>query len=446
MSVAATSAKPIAQRSTKPSDQVAQRTEQLQQRQQLGDVSARTGEVQGRIGGRGQGFDGYEVSDPRQRLPIDRADAPTPTGEPKLSAEVSALRVVRSGRTQGAGNGQNHTANSLRSGTGRIPRGDWDHPERIVGRLTQTPGPGETGNSAYRCGPSNVLAASLMNGPASGARLLDRVATGADGRQLTDGQRQELRGIAGRVRGRTATFEDLSRAQSLLYRAGNTESTAAGLANTLAGSQRLTASQRGQAQRIVNAMGNNAALTPQQVQTLERLGTRHYGQPTRLSVLTDEHQPHDRSRDYWGVSVGGKSSSTDRSGFNDREMANLGGLGGGQATTSGPQINYGVARPMEDLVSRLRPGQSATVRVHHEHVGGDNEFTARPDHFVTVGRRADGTAYLYNSDPSRGDHTLFTGRPGADQPQNFRDELSRYDNRLTYDGDNDTPHTLTQTW
>lgn len=442
-----TSAKPGAPEKN-AQQQIAQHQQQVDQ---LGNAKGLKAKELERVGGHGQGFDGYEVSDPRMRLPVDRAGASTPGGDPALAAEVSAIRaapghVGRTGGTTGAGNGLNNGAASLRSGQGRIPRGDWDHPERIVGRLTQTPARGSANSSEYRCGPSNLLAASLMEGPASGARFLEGVASDAGSAQLTDGQRGELRSIAGRVRNREATFEDLSRAQGLLYRAGNSESTAQGLADTLAGSQRLSASERRQATQISQAMRQPGfTLSQQQGQALERLGTKHYGQRTRLSVMTDEHRPNDRTADYWGVRVGGSASATDRSGFNDRELAGLGNMGG-TASAQGPQVNSATHHPLEDMVSRLQPGQSATVRVHHEAITDANAGSAVADHFVTVGRRRDGTPYLYNSDPGRGDHTLFVGRPGQQQPENFTSELHRYDDRMAQDGDFDTPHTVTRSW
>ena len=39
--------------------------------------------------------------------------------------------------------------------------------------------------------------------------------------------------------------------------------------------------------------------------------------------------------------------------------------------------------------------------------------TRTGDHFVTVGRREDGTAYTYNPDPPKGDSTVFTCGKGA---------------------------------
>jgi hypothetical protein len=446
MSVAAPAIKPTSKRSSGRRQSV-----ELGRQQHLGDVRAFKDHGHERLGARSQGVDSYEVSDPRRRLPIDRADAPTPEGDAKLSVELRALRsspglVARSGGTTGAGNGLNGGGTRLRSAGGRIPPSDWDHPERIVGRLTQTPARGGGTNSEYRCGPANLLAASLMQGPASGARFLEGVAREAGSAQLNARQRGELRTIAGRVRDRTATFEDLSRAQGLLYRAGNTESTAQGLADTLATSRRLTAGERRQARQISQAMRQPGfALSQPQGRLLERLGTKHHGQPTRLTLMQDEHRPADRSADYWGVRVGGTASATDRSGFNDRELAGLGAMGG-SASASGPQVNRAAHHPLEDMVSRLQPGQSATVRVHHEAITDANAASARADHFVTVGRRRDGTPYLYNSDPGRGDHTLFVGRPGQRQPENFVAELRRYDDRMALDGDFDTPHTVTRSW
>ena len=73
---------------------------------------------------------------------------------------------------------------------------------------------------------------------------------------------------------------------------------------------------------------------------------------------------------------------------------------------------------------------------------GAERFAGRmTDHFVTVGRRPDGTPFVYNSDPDQGDHTMYVGS-GSDvnnQPQDFVAQLRRYSGRVRNDLDGDTP-------
>ena len=97
---------------------------------------------------------------------------------------------------------------------------------------------------------------------------------------------------------------------------------------------------------------------------------------------------------------------------------------------------------MEDLLTRIRPGESATFRGAARDPGPDADPGA-PDHFITIGRRPNGQAYVYNSDPGRGDHTLFTGARGNTQPENFREVLRSYDRRINFDShDMDQPNTV----
>ena len=61
------------------------------------------------------------------------------------------------------------------------------------------------------------------------------------------------------------------------------------------------------------------------------------------------------------------------------------------------------------------------------------------DHFVTVGRRADGTTFLYNSDPGPGDYTAYTGAAGPRQPGDFDAQLRTLSRRVRRDKDGDMP-------
>ncbi|MEW5851578.1 MAG: hypothetical protein AB2A00_22500 [Myxococcota bacterium] len=392
--------------------------------------------------------DGYEVSNPRLRLPVDRAGTTVPAGDTRLQGAVTTARSAsqlagaRGGGNNGVGNGLNGTETSLRtSGSGRIPASSWDNPAQLLGRLTQTPRGGEAGNSQYRCGPSNLLGAALMNGPDATARFLERSADSADATRLPAASQQELRDIAGRVRNRTATYEDLSRAQGLLYQAGNTRSSLQLAVEQQLDSRRLNASERRELRGYYDDMMANRPVTDARATRVGELLTRASGQPTTVSLVRDEHHPDDPSREYYSVSVGGRTTATDRSGFDDHELRTLSSSGGGSPRAE--SLDISVAHPTEELVGRLRPGEAATIRVSGTPPRDGDPGT--PDHFVTVGRRPDGTAYLYNPDPARGDHTLFTGGRGGEQPANFLRELRRYDERISFDGDGDQPNTTVST-
>lgn len=392
---------------------------------------------------------GYEVSNPNHRMAIDRAgQQPTPVAaDPSLAQQANALRAganasrpLGGGASDISGSGLNNSADSLRSSTGPIPASAWDNPANVVGHLTQTPGRGQVTNSQSRCAPSSLFGGALMNGPDAGARMLDNAATNADPGQLTTAQRDEMRGIAGRLRDRTASYEDLSRAQSLLYRTGNTEVTAMSAAYAASDSRRLSAGQRRQLDGLINHMETpGSTLSSQQRTQLESLLTRANGRRTQLVSMTDPAHPE---QSHWGVRLEGAASERDRSGFNDREVSQLADVAGTNPSNA-HQIDIAQERPMQHLIDQLEPGQSVTVRMHHEDPG--DALDAAADHFVTFGRTPSGQPYIYNPDPSNGDHTLYTGNTNGSPNAGFDRELRRYDDRIAFESDGDIPNAVTAT-
>jgi hypothetical protein len=91
-------------------------------------------------------------------------------------------------------------------------------------------------------------------------------------------------------------------------------------------------------------------------------------------------------------------------GLSDANEAGLAGRADPGATTG--QFGSGENLNMDAMVASLQPGQSAVLRV------GGSSGSDGDDHFITVGRQPDGTPYVYNPDPSTGDHdrTLVTGQ------------------------------------
>ncbi|HJW75004.1 MAG TPA: hypothetical protein VJ787_04960, partial [Thermoleophilia bacterium] len=183
------------------------------------------------------------------------------------------------------------------------------------------------------------------------------------------------------------------------------------------------------------SLQNGGSMTTQDGATLSRLLTKAFGQPVTVRGYDDPQHPGDASRRFVGVEVGGALRRTDRSGFGDDELRQLGTLGGAR----GRDVRMD-ATTLRQLFDGLRPGESATIRVSGDDSGSD------ANHFVTIGRRPDGTAYLYNPDPGRGDFTLFTGARGREQPQAFLDQLQRYEDRTVVDGDQEMPSAVVNSY
>lgn len=375
--------------------------------------------------------DEFRAKNATTAVALDRTQASLPAA---ASSSTSATRdaVLGQGRDRnGVGNGLNGSGGHLASARGRIPASSWDQPERILGRLTQTPAGGSGGNSLYRCAPANLLGQAVMNGPAATSQFLRNVAQSTPPGRLTDAERRDLRDIATAVDGRTATFDQLSRAQGLLYKAGNSRTDAPGALRQAIASGRLNAAERREAQAFITRLDNNDAISTRDGERMSTLLTKAFGQEVRVRGYDDPQHPGDASRRFVGVEVGGRLSGGDRSGFGDDEVAGLGTLGGAR----GRNVDFS-STTLRDVLRGLRPGEAATLRVAGTE-GGENA-----DHFVTIGRRPDGTAYLYNPDPARGDYTLFTGGRGDVQPQAFLDQLQRVEDRTAIDPDGDTPSAL----
>lgn len=373
------------------------------------------------------------------RTKVGHTSAVAETTDRSLSATISSERA-RFGRGAGAndaGKGLNSSTagQSLRSASGRIPNGDWDHPERIVGKLTQYPARGalSAGNAQDRCAPSNLLGAAIMAGPAQGQRFLEGVSSSS---RLSGAEQRELQTIATAVGNRTATFEQLSRAQGLLYKAGNTRGDL-GLAmdRALLSSSPLNRQERAKVQALQQrVVVQGGGMTQLEANELSRLLTKgHGGSRVDVQLLDDPHHPGDASRQFWGVSV-----ANDRSGYDDAELNGL--VSSGRNTTRPVTIDNTVATPFVDVLGRINAGESITLRVS----GTDDGFDA--DHFITLGKRSDGTPYVYNPDPAQGDFTLYTGSASGRQPQGFLDQLTKYEGRISFDNDGDQPQALATRW
>lgn len=97
-----------------------------------------------------------------------------------------------------------------------LENGQW-HGGEILNRLSQLDTMGGRRGTRYdesRCGPSSTLASAVMAGQDATAGIADRLAS----RVTNARDRRDLEGIRDRIRGGTATNDDLSRLQDAMLR------------------------------------------------------------------------------------------------------------------------------------------------------------------------------------------------------------------------------------
>lgn len=286
-----------------------------------------------------------------------------------------------------------------RSAAGVIPAADWNNPATIVSRLTQTPAAGETVNSSIRCGPASLLGATVMQGREATARLAERLATG----EGANGER--FRAIASRVRSSTATFEDLGALQDEMYARGNRRNFDV---ETLL--RRVDDRVHGDnpARGDISVSEWNAQLDELRRRPVNDANARI------LSSLTGRDIRAEGGRYFELLPV--DTARRSQVAFYDRELQDLSNL------THGTH-RAGAINSLTDRLSQLEPGQSTLFRV------AGSATSDHDDHFVTLGRDANGVPFLYNPDPRPGDATLTTGAAQGPQPAAFAAALATYQGR-----------------
>lgn len=304
------------------------------------------------------------------------------------------------------------TTGDSKTGTGKIPKEAWDNPAQLVGALTQNPASGP--NAGNTCGPSSMLGSTLMAGPEKAARFLENVGT-AHGAKLTSAERTELLAIASRVRNKAASWEDLSRGQALLFKAGNTHGDGDTLVPALNAAPKnrdgsyanLTAADDKELRAM---MTQKEAWTDPQAKRLEELFNRATGRSMHM----------DKVDGGWAPRLEGGLEAYDKGGYGDAEARKLAELGGLRPSGGDDRGK------LTELAAKLKPGEALSVRV------GGNEDAETSNHFITIGRRDDGTLYVYNSDPAKGDPTLLVGGKGEGTDE-FKKQLEAYGLRQPQD-------------
>ncbi|MFT3839924.1 MAG: hypothetical protein QM723_23255 [Myxococcaceae bacterium] len=305
--------------------------------------------------------------------------------------------------------GVSNQKGGLPSASGRISDAEWADPAKLMAKLTQYPHGKRDTQSEATCGPSNVLGAAMLSGgPDAAAQVMKDAASSST---LTAKEKTELTDISDRVKGHTATFEDLNKAQELMYRSAHTRVSAGDAVDQAIDSGKLKPKEVKELKAALQAERDAAddpmKSDPKNQETIEKLVGKAFGETVHVSSGY--------------VDISAKRHATDIGGLGDDE---LGKLAGAKSTN----VSVGVDFLKE--VGKLAPGQALTVRLGAQH----GEVSA--DHYVTVGRRKDGSFYIYNPDPSKGDATLSLGK---DMSGKFLEQLQKYEVRQKRDPNGSFP-------
>jgi len=336
----------------------------------------------------------------------DKAPAAAPTADAKPAGAADGFDASKSTATVTRACGKNDTPNTAKSASGTISADQWADPVQIVSKLTQYPAGAPDAQSEAACSASNMIGAALMSGgPDAAASMLDKVAKGKN--QLGADEKKELGDIAERIRNRTASFEDLNRAQVLTYRSANTVATVNDLVSEALEPENAKNLSDGEKAKL-----SAYAHQPAKEKEMDKLLTKALGRPVVTHGGLEKVNTADRR-------------AKDTSGLTDGELKGL----AQNAVKGSQQIKVG-AHPgkddtIEGIAGKLKPGEAVTLRV------GASADSPSPDHYVTVGRRKDGTYYMYNPDPRNGDATLVVG--GKKLDPGFLDKTKQYDDRIMPD-------------
>lgn len=376
-----------------------------------------------------------QVVETRVRTQEDRHGAASRAFDDPAAAALRA-RVTAGGKDS-AGVGLNASDRPLRSAAGAPAATAWVNPGSVLGQLTAHPPTGKIveWQSLMRTGAACVLAGAIMEGPDNVAALLSALAA-APYATLSQEQREGMRALVDAFRARTASYADMVHTQHLLACAGNGTSDPVELLRSLTRPPRSTELSReaGRAVRtLLSAVGTHRLHTDQWEPALRLLEaglrcsvTAHLTYDPDLPDATQERTRRVRALPQTPAELAAFPS-----------VGMLAALGGRLVSPPQPvePTPEGTPQPaVLALPAQLQPHDAAVLQVRR-HAEGDGPA----DRHVVVGRRPDGTAYIYNPDPRRGDFVLVVGRPGRNQPVEFTNHLQRYALRMRKDEDASLP-------
>jgi hypothetical protein len=344
-------------------------------------------------------------------------------GEPDAGTMVGLaskeLKREQAAAGTGAAHGRNATQDHLMAVTGRIPDAAWKDTTLLVGRLTQNATGSDGVDSINRCGPANLLAGALLQGPDAAASLLEKTSATA-GNFLTREERRELKALAGQIRDRSASFEDMSLAQDLLYRASNRRMTLQQWVGENPNPANLNSAQKTE---LAALLSQTTAYTPKDLGRLSALISKSLGREVTARFVDEPLLGTKAVMLEYQASPAANRDGPIGGGLDIGELAKAADAGG--LKSSRIAFSPKGADAAADVLKHLKPGESAVLLL----AGGAGGTAA--DHFVSVGVLKDGRPYIYNPDPLPGDATLTVGTAIDPQPKVFTDELAKYSARAT---------------
>jgi hypothetical protein len=357
---------------------------------------------------------------------------------------AQALRARLSGPAEVPGFGVNATDRPLRTLPGVPTPATWHNPgAAILGQLTVHPpeGPLHHGEAMARTSAACVLAWAAMGGAELTASVLARVGQAAVGTCLSPEDRQALARVASQVPPGRASLTSLWLAQGLMARAADLSRPLQDALQEALRPPQLSRLGRDEQQdlRIFDRRLRQAASLDQAQSTrLANLLSVALDAPFMVVLAWDvDHAPAATRRPHRLLPA---ASVTPEEGavFSDG-LVTLVGLAGVAAGPPEPVKTKAhpeeVSRVLNDKLDRLAPSEGLVVPVHASDRPDDTEM----DRHVLLGRRKDGTAYLYNPDPRDGDFTLVMGRAGKNQGPDFTAQVLAYSQRVGRDRDGTRP-------
>ena len=372
----------------------------------------------------------------KEITPDDRHGAASKAYD-NVAARTIKERVV--GGIEGAtGFGQNHTNRPLRTAPGSPTPSAWNNPGHgVLAQMTIHPPVGkiDLGQSYARCGSACVLAAGIMGGPEVLARILTMTSQ-SPSEALTPEQRNQLSDLARRARGYKLEYQHLVTAQMLMMRAACksvpvkdviSQALRPPAYNNLMREQRdqlkvyerLVASPGGLDAEQAATLGLLLGVALQRPVPVIRAWDPNIATPTVVRELRARLAQHGTPE--WELVEPEGCTLARGLGLLEGELARV------RLPPEGQPVNV-----LPELFGFLSKGRCIILQCHQTDKRDDREA----GHYLMLGRRPDGMAYLYNPDPRNGDYTLLFGRPGKNQAPEFMAAVARYHKRLRQDVDN----------
>ncbi len=289
-------------------------------------------------------------------------------------------------------------------------------------------------NATRRCAPANVMAAALMQGTATLARVVAHFRASDSVKNFASGLKRELLQFEDSLRRQMVSYEQLSRVQDLLYGAENAEAEAEHVFRLA-----LSASDERDSEALLRFQERlrHGELQAEEAQALQTTLMRALGgEPVLVRASSDSGERRSEGSHY-SIVLHPSASAVRLSVPADSDLQRL-------LSACGLDIARQPLEPrlssLGTLLAALVVGQTAFVRL------GLNESSTSADHFITLGRSTSGEAFVYNSAPSEDDFTLYCGTAEASQAADFEAQLHRSARRLVREVDGSVPWVTVVQW